>query len=230
MQARGWLAVFPQEDVRVAVTALCEVWRELAHLSPETFHADAKEPRLTELLCEYIRSVFKARTRLTGQWSYERRMGKVKQRKAGGVEIDERKRTDIEYFSDRYDPALELVFEFKKINGKAARRNTYIGPDGMLRFVTGSYSIKQPLAVMVGILTENESKCVKPLISLLKTTKSMATLQMKAAIGEPFRMPSEILPKIARFDTEHHRAAEIAAAHGTITIAHLFLGFPSGSA
>ncbi|MEH2565648.1 Fis family transcriptional regulator [Bradyrhizobium sp. AZCC 2289] len=229
-KAGDWLSVFPQEDARVAVDALRKVWAELTTLSPETFHADAKEPRLTELLCEHIRSVFKTRTRLTGQWSYERRIGKIKQRKSGGVEIADRRRTDIEYFSDRYDPALELVFEFKKINGKAARRNTYVGSDGMLRFVTGSYSIKQPLAVMVGIVTDKETACVQPLIDLLKTSESMAALQMKPAPSESLKIPSFVLPKIAQFDTEHQRAAELAAEHGTITIAHLFLGFPVATA
>ena len=229
-KAGGWLAVFPQEDVRVAVDALRKVWIELTTLSPETFHAGANEPRLTELLCEHIRSVFKTRTRLTGQWSYERRLGKIKKRKSGGVEIADRKRTDIEYFSDRYDPALELVFEFKKINGKNARRKTYVGSDGMLRFVTGSYSIKQPLAVMVGILTDRETACVQPLIDLLKTPESMAALRMKSAPDESLKIPSFVLPKIARFDTEHQRAANLAPEHGTITIAHLFLGFPAPTA
>lgn len=230
MQSGGWLAAFPQEDVRTVVGALREVWTELTTLSPETFHPNANEPRLTELLCEHIRAVFKTRTKLTGQWSYERRLGKIKPRKGGGVEISERKRTDIEYFSDRYDPSLELVFEFKKINGKAGRRNTYIGPDGMLRFVTGSYSIKQPLAIMVGVLTDPEAACVQPLIDLLKTSKSMSMLQMKTTSADPLKIPSIVLPTLAKFDTEHQRAAELATEHGTITIAHLFLGFPSAVA
>jgi hypothetical protein len=229
MSSGGWLAAFPQEDVRTAVSALREVWTELTTLSPETFHPKANEPRLTELLCEHIRAVFKTRTKLTGQWSYERRMGKIKPRNNGGVEISERRRTDIEYFSDRYDPCLELVFEFKKINGKAGRRNTYVGPDGMLRFVTGSYSIKQPLAIMVGILTDAEAACVLPLIDLLKTPKAMSTLQMKSEYADSLKVPSIVLPTIAQFDTEHQRSAELAAEHGTITIAHLFLGFPTAS-
>jgi hypothetical protein len=207
-------------------STLCQVWHELAALTPGTFYAGVQEPHLTELLCEQIRAVFKERTKLTGQWSYERKMGRIGQSARGAI-ISERRRTDIEYFSDRYDPALQLVFEFKKLSHTKSRRDLYTGEKGMLRFISGDYSAGQPVAVMVGILLNAEKDCVPPLIDLLQTSKAQTALQIAATTGGPVKTPSVIFPQTARFDTEHTREATLAPPHGTIVISHVFLGFPA---
>lgn len=218
-----WLAAFPKEDAGVVVNSLCAVWRELAELSSETFHPRAREPQLTELLCEQVRAVFKERTKLTGQWSYERRMARILPQESGGLIVSDRRRTDIEYFSDRYSPTLQLVFEFKKLNHTKARRDEYVGGDGMLRFVTGDYSVGQPVAMMVGILLEAEEFCVPPLITLLRTPAARTALQMRDFAEGPVRVPSGLFAAFARFDTQHKRVASLAPSHGTIVISHHLL-------
>jgi hypothetical protein len=225
MTHSDWLAVFPHDDARVVVSTLCNVWQELATLSAATFHRKKREPELTELLCEMIRSVFKERTKLTGQWSYERRMARIVKRKSMAIGVTDRKRTDIEYFSDRPTPPLELTFEFKKLSHTAGRRKVYVGEEGMLRFITGNYSIKQPVAVMVGILEGSIAACVPPLISLLQTDSTRKLLHMCASPQPCVVAPSAIFDPDAQFDTVHSRDAAMAPAHGTIVICHVFLGF-----
>jgi hypothetical protein len=225
MHAGGWLAAFPQEDARVVVGAVCTVWKELAAMSPNTFHPGVPEPKLTELLCEQIRAVFKARTKLTGQWSYERRRAHIVKQKSGSLAITKRSRTDIEYFSDRYGHPFELVFEFKKIDNTKKRRDLYIGEEGMLRFVTGKYSVKQPAAMMVGILLKAEEDCLPPLVKRLQASEVRAALKIKAPVNKAVEIPSKLFPIDARFDTEHHRDAGLAPPPGTLVISHIFLGF-----
>jgi hypothetical protein len=225
MHAGGWLAAFPQEDARAVVGTLCTVWKELAVLSPETFHPGVPEPKLTELLCEQIRAVFKARTKLTGQWSYERRAAIVVKQQSGSLAISNRSRTDIEYFSDRYGHPFELIFEFKKLNNSQKRRDLYIGEEGMFRFVTGKYSVKQSAATMVGILLKAEEDCLPPLVKLLQTPEVRSALKIKVPVDKAVEIPSQLFPANARFDTEHHREAGLAPPHGILIISHIFLGF-----
>jgi hypothetical protein len=224
-----WLAAFPHEDAQVVVSTLCSVWAELAALSSATFHAGRREPDLTELLCEQIRAVFKERTKLTGQWSYERRLARITKNGEGGSKVVDRKRTDIEYFSDRQTPSLELTFEFKKLSHTQARRNVYIGEDGMLRFITGNYSAKQPVAIMVGILSAARSACVPPLIQFLQTEKAREALRMCTLPEECVFQPSTAFALNAEFDTFHTRPASLAPPSGAITLCHIFLEFPDGS-
>jgi hypothetical protein len=225
MTASGWLAAFPHEDARTVVTALCRVWRELTNLSAHTFHNKRREPELTELLCEQIRAVFKERTKLTGQWSYERRKGKIVKTGKKSLAVANRKRTDIEYFSDRPTPPLELIFEFKKLDHTLARRKVYAGDEGMLRFVTGDYSVKQPVAVMVGILSGTEAACVPPLKTFLEKENMRKMLKMAPSPQPCITAPSEIFDPAAHFDTIHEREPELAPPHGSITLCHVFLGF-----
>jgi hypothetical protein len=225
MTGGGWLAAFPHEDARTVVAALCRVWRELTDLSAHTFHNKRREPELTELLCEQIRAVFKERTKLTGQWSYERRKAKIVKTGSKSLTIVDRKRTDIDYFSDRPTPPLELTFEFKKLDHTLARRKVYAGEDGMLRFVTGDYSVKQPVAVMVGILSNAHAACVPPLITFLQKDKIRTTLRMAASPQPCITAPSEVFDPVAHFDTIHTRDADLAPPHGSITLCHVFLGF-----
>lgn len=221
----SWLAAFPHEDAKIAVEALCIVWAELTQVSPQTFNASRKEPELTELLCVHLSAVFKQRTRLTGQWSYERRMAKTQILRNGGMKVVQRKRTDIEYFSDRSQNTLQLVFEFKKLDHTATKRKIYVGEDGMRRFVTGDYSAGQSSALMVGILSCAEAACVVGLVKLLEGKSTRTSLRMKDQPEPAVRQPSAVFPKLARFDTEHERDISLAPAHGIITISHLFLAF-----
>jgi hypothetical protein len=96
----------------------------------------------------------------------------------------------------------------------------------MLRFVTGNYSLREPVAVMAGILIGGESQCVPPLMKALQQPDVCGALSMRCtAHGDWLCIPSVIFPAVAVFDTEHTRSPEKAPAHGTIGISHMFLAF-----
>ncbi len=226
MQAKpfnDWQRAFGKSDAKKVVQVLCEAWRELARDSAQTFHGKEKEHTLTELLGEYIRTA-KAGVGLTGNWSYEDRLATIERSPTGGLKVVKRRRTDIQYFSDRQQPALRLMFEFKKIDHTKARRDAYAGAEGMERFVTGDYSVGQPVALMAGMLLKPTPDCVPALRTYLSSAAGQAALGMVAnPAGQLVRSPPSF--REAEFDTEHKRPAGKAPAHGSIVISHLFLSF-----
>ncbi len=226
MQAKthnDWQRAFGKSDAKKVVQVLCEAWRELVRDSAQTFHGKEKEHRLTELLGEYIRTA-KAGVGLTGYWSYEDRQGTIVRSPTGGFTVVKRRRTDIQYFSDRLQPALRLVFEFKKIDHTKTRRVAYTGAEGMERFVMGDYSVGEPVALMAGMLLKPTSECVPALTTYLSSAAAQAALGMVAnPAGQFVRSPASFSD--AEFDTEHKRPTGKAPAHGSIVICHLFLNF-----
>lgn len=221
--SNDWQRAFGKSDAKKVVHVVCEAWRELARDSVQTFHGKEKEHTLTELLGEYIRTV-KSGVGLTGNWSYEDRLGTLVHSPTGGLKVVKRRRTDIQYFSDRLQPALRLVFEFKKIDHTKTRRNAYTGAEGMERFVTGDYSLGQPVALMAGMLLKPTPECVPALKTYLSSAAARTALGMVAnPAGEFVRSPACF--RDAEFETEHKRPAGKAPAHGSIVICHLFLSF-----
>jgi hypothetical protein len=223
----SWRRAFREGQAPDVVRALCNGWADLAgSISSDTFHAGEHEHTLTEMLCEYLRDI-QYKTKLTGKWSYETRLGKLERVSQRGLRVKQRKRTDIQFYSDRSDPPLDLIFEFKKLGSRGAYRKTYCGVDGMLRFITGIYAEGQPAALMVGILMEHRDDCVAPLTRWLDGAEAKAALYMETVGGRQCITPSDLLAGLAVFDTEHLRPSASAAEHGTIVISHLFLGFPN---
>lgn len=219
-----WLDAFPKEEATTAVRLLCELWKELAATRAEGFTAWVSEPDLTFVLCEQLKDAAKPRARLRGRWGQESQSGVIDRRT---LRITHRFRTDIEYFTDRYDPALRLVFEFKKLNNTQTTRGKYCGDSGMSRFVTGNYSIGDPVALMVGILMHEKTPTIAGLQQTLQLPAIREPLAMvEAKKGEYFHEPSSLFPHHAHFDTDHARDPKKASAHQTIRIAHVFLGFP----
>lgn len=221
----SWQRAFRSGDAPTVVRALRAAWDYLVVNSPDTFGPGEAEPHLTEMLGEHLHDT-KADHKLTGQWSYERRQGKLRRTTAKGLRVVDRKRTDIQYFSNREDPVLDLVFEFKKLGHLKSHRDHYIGEDGMLRFVTGEYSLRQPLAVMVGILVTHADDSVPPLTQWLNSPDAKSLLHMQTVGGLQTLSPSSFFPIESLFDTEHLRSLDKAPAHGTIVISHVFLDFP----
>jgi hypothetical protein len=219
----GWQAAFLAGHAPSAVEALQRGWQDLlargTSLSPTM-----KEPALTELLCLYLQSQSE-RDKLTGLWGYENLQGDVTFGPKGEAKVTKRKRTDIRYFSNLESPALNLIFEFKKLSHGKSTRDKYAGEEGMLRFVTGEYSKRQPLALMVGILTMHPDDCIPPLTRFLNSADAKSLLLMETVAGKQTRAPSSFFAH-AHFDTEHVRPADRAPAHGTIVISHLFVDFP----
>lgn len=225
----SWQDTFRAGQGPDVVRVLCEQWRALAGtLSPDSFNAKEHEADLTELLCAHLRMVQRD-TRLIGKWSYEDRIGEVVRISPTRLKMSNRRRTDIQFYSDiqHPDPPLDLVFEFKKVGRAATRRKDYAGDDGMLRFITGIYAVHQPLAIMVGILLEHHDDCVPPLVRWLDGAEAKQLLFMET-VGRSHRyIPSRFFPNESPFDTEHLRPSDKAPPHGTIVISHLFLGFPN---
>lgn len=77
-------------------------------------------------------------------------------------------RTDLVYASDRLDPRLELVFEFKKLrSGSRHGRGDYC-TDGIRRFVDGTYSRGQQVAFMVALI-EHRAEAGEISVALRRT-------------------------------------------------------------
>jgi hypothetical protein len=107
-------------------------------------------------------------------------------RRSGSLEVMKQRRTYIQYFSDRLQPALRLVFEFKKINHtKDPSRRPY-----RLRrhaaVVTGDYSVGQPVAFIAGILLKSTPDCEPALRNYLLSAAAQTALGMVAKAAGQF--------------------------------------------
>jgi hypothetical protein len=217
-----WLSAFPLRPATDAVEALCESWAELASRFKPHFNRQSKEPQLTRVLKAHVESVTARRRGLLGMWTTEGVINTV-DFKTG--EITEERRTDIVYGWNHEHVGIQLVFEFKKLNGKGRARKRYLGKDGLLRFVTGNYGAQQPVAAMVGILTDAFDVCVPPLRNALLDAALGPPLCLRHETDSPpFQSPSQIFAA-ADFDTEHNRPSVLAPPHGWIRVSHFFLRF-----
>lgn len=220
----SWGNAFPSDESAIATKLLMQAWAQLANSPGTEFTAELSEPKLTDLLCEHLKSISEGTGRLTGRWGQENPFGKIDPVKGKRLTSY---RTDIEYFSNRSTPVLKLVYEFKKIDGANARSLTkYWGPDGMGRFIAGDYAIKQPVVFMAGIVVSPKEACVSQLRTVLESKRCDA-LGWRDASARTVS-PSRSFPKEAHFDTEHLRATEKLPSSGYVRICHLFVDFPDG--
>jgi hypothetical protein len=217
-----WFSAFPLRPATDAVEALCESWVELALRFRPHFNRQSKEPQLTRVLKAHVESVTGRRRGLLGMWTTE---GVINTVDFNTGEITEERRTDIVYGWNHEHAGIQLVFEFKKLNGKARARARYLGKDGLVRFVTGNYGAQQPVAAMVGILMDAFDICVPPLRNALSDAVLGPPLCLRHEAGSsPFHRPSELFAA-ADFDTDHDRPSIVAPAHGWIRVSHFFLPF-----
>jgi hypothetical protein len=215
------LALFPRTAATQAVDALCVSWNRLADRYKPEFNHKTYEHRLTRRLVFLLRS-WSDDFGLMGHWGSEQEVGDIN---PDTGELIDPKRTDIQYQWNDSKRKLELVFEFKKLNSKPNSRSKY-AKDGISRFVDGYYSKRQPVALMVGILTEPRGDCVPALVKSLTRPVMKAVLALRhTADAKAIYEPSSLFPDHAEFDTDHTRPPELGPTHGTIRIAHLFLEF-----
>lgn len=219
----GWQKAFLAGDSVTAFASLTAAWKQLVTESPGTFHVGRKEPELTEILCIYLQSI-REEAKLSGIWDFETPQGQLIKTEEG-YKVVKRKRTDIRYYSNQESPPLELIFEFKKLSHNKTERDSYTGESGMLRFITGEYSLGKPVAAMVGILIVHRDDCVPVLSKWLNSADAKAVLHMETIGGRQTRSPSALFAD-AQFDTEHLRPVKKGPEHGTIIISHLFVDFP----
>jgi hypothetical protein len=217
-----WFDAFPIRPATEAVDALCESWKELTRLPLPGFNPEMKEPVLTRALKAHVELVTGRNRGLLGMWAAESVINVLDPVTAV---IREERRNDIVYGWNNETTGLQLVFEFKKMTRSANDRKHYLGPKGLERFVTGIYSRHQPVAAMVGMLTDMAVDVVPPLKGALATASSVARLRLRrSSSNEAFEEPSTLFQQ-AEFDTVHHRHVSLAPSHGTIRIAHIFLTF-----
>lgn len=219
----AWMKAFPIEQANRAVEALLRGWREMASVERSHFSPKTKEPRLTRVVRSHVRRKVAPEMKLLGHWGTEAVENDVDPETG---EILEEGRTDVEYTWNNETIQLVLVFEFKKLTAVNTSRKRYL-EDGVMKFVTGVYSVGEPLAVMVGILMAPAEETISGL------RRSIDLAPIGAAVracsngdGRFVHVPSILFPSYAAFDTEHLRDPEKAPAHGTIRIAHAFVEFP----
>jgi hypothetical protein len=217
-----WLGAFPLRPATDAVDALCESWKVLAEKYRPHFNPRSAEPALTRVLKAHVENVTGRERGLLGMWSTE---GVINRVELETGKLLEERRTDIVYGWNDDNVGIQFVFEFKKLNRLARSRKQYLGERGLLRFVTGIYGGRQPVAAMVGILIDPIERCVPPLRDALSDATLGPPLRLRSgSVGQPYDRPSRLFPGTADFDTEHDRAPELAD-RGAIRVAHVFVGF-----
>jgi hypothetical protein len=125
-------------------------------------------------------------------------------------EMEDRIRTDIRYLFPIQDSdnSHEIIFEFKILKNTNDSRKAYYQKNGMHRFISGDYSKKWDFAYMVGILTNDGRTAVKELKKVLQRNDlANGTLHIRRSekTNLLIREPSEYMPDLAEFDTEHSR-------------------------
>ena len=143
------------------------------------------------------------------------------------LEIIESHRTDIQYSWNDEHKSYRLIFEFKRVDHQEAMRKLYCGDKGLLRFVTGKYSEKESVAIMVAILLRSRKEAWEPLRKPLMQAGTLSSAWMVACPKKGYlRTPSDLFPGDVEFDTEHLRSTDLAPAHHTIRVSHMCLEFP----
>lgn len=219
----GWLAAFPHVQAQSAVRAVHASWTELASRQRSHFGPAIIEPKLTRVIKQHAERVTARQLGLLGYWGAE---GVDNDVDFESGEITKETRTDILYAWNDDTRSLRLVFEFKRVSHQAESRKKYYGIGGMQRFVTGTYSRGQAVAIMAAILISEPAPTVASLRRSLQQPATAGLLRMVAAPdGQWLHAPSALFPAECAFDTEHLRPHDLGPAHRTIRVAHLFLEF-----
>jgi hypothetical protein len=218
-----WLAAFPHAEAQRAVSAVHASWTVLASLHRPHFNPAIPEPKLTRVLKQHAERVSARQLGLLGYWGAE---GVDNDVDFESGEITDETRTDILYAWNDEARTLRLVFEFKRVSHLAESRKKYYGKGGLMRFVTGTYSRGQAVAVMSAILISEPVETKAALRRSLQQSATAALLRMVAKSDKAWlHEPSLLFPAECAFDTEHLRPGELGPTHRTIRVAHLFLQF-----
>ncbi len=213
--SEGWSEAFPGEAKQDVVAFVRNTWNDLVARKTPKFDPSSKEPHLTEFLC----MVLKTKQDLfgfTGLFTAEERDSDPNLITG---ELENRRRTDIKYFSDRTNVYLTMEFKKLEVAPKSSRR--YCGEEGMDRFIVGKYSKDDPVAVMVGIIGKQPKDCIHRLKQIIKGDDVRDALCMlPSATGDVIDEPSQTMSQIAQFDTKHSRTK---CGAGELTLCHLFL-------
>ena len=224
MSARNlWINAFPVAKAEDAVRAVKEAWSYLTLIYRPYFNPKIKEPDITLILVSLLRDVVSEQLGLRGQWGAENVSARID---VNSGKILEKRRADINYLWNNDCLSINIIIEFKKFRSTKTSIDNYCGEEGMLRFISGYYSKKQPIALMAGIIMDDYTGCMSKLLKKIQEPETMLLLQLvQTDENEAYYFPSRLFPAHAEFDTEHLRPEEMAPAHGTINLSHFFLSF-----
>jgi hypothetical protein len=220
----AWKKTFPDTDVATAIDFMHETWAYLVERFPDAIHpTKCSEPTITMNLGEHLD--IRSRTGgILGIFGYEVPRAGIDP--ATGERI-KKYRTDILYQDGRVRfPSgrhLRLIFEFKKLKNNGDSRSTYVGPQGMQRFISGNYrDDAEHLAFMVGLVHQNALATIEAIETRLKRADTRSLLHIKpSGDGSYVRKPSAHFGKSVNFDTVHSRTSQ--GEYGDLTLCHFFL-------
>jgi len=121
-------------------------------------------------------------------------------------------RTDIEW---RLFGVPAFVFEFKLLDGKGARRQSYLS-EGVMRFIRGRYSSGGSIGAMFALLR-------KAAVEDPGLLRAEITNNASAFSCSELNEASAIVPTLAAFDSTHSRNAPHVSP---FRLAHLFVPLP----
>jgi hypothetical protein len=204
--------LFGELPISALLAYVHESWLAYANLYKEADPPlqNRTEPQLTQALAAYLRERQEAGEQpIAGDFYGE--LSEFVLDQATGLPICIA-RTDIEW---RLFGLSGFIIEFKILNGKLERRDKYL-LDGVMRFVVGRYSGSTNAGAMFALLRKSASG--DPHLLLLELEKNTPSLQCTGV-----KKVSELLPKIAAFDSAHQRNSP----HVTpFELAHLFVPLP----
>lgn len=170
-----------QETIGQVLQYVLDHWGQLQKNPPADMKFSNSEPKITYFFGISLRKNAMSHG-ITGQFSPEVPVADINIRQ----ELDSRGRTDISYFSDRSDPPLDFVLEFKKMKvkpGGDASRLAYC-KSGVLRFVNAIYARETDFGFMVGLVDTGSNRPVV-LNALKRAIQNPDMVQLLRTIRHP---------------------------------------------
>lgn len=210
----------PPQTLSNVIAYLSNSFAELRRVFPAQHTFGEAEPTLTLSLSQHADlQDRKEAAGISGSFVAE---GYAPIREASGV-IRKNGRTDILFtLGDRGAP--QVIFEFKKLDGKNTHRALYFS-EGVARFASGKYAPTRRQGVMVGLSRVAATRESIALVAALANPRlALAHNCLPDVKGNVVHAPSVLAPGVADFDTVHDRSQN--AVPDPITVAHVVLDCP----
>ncbi|MBI1422435.1 MAG: hypothetical protein GC149_03140 [Gammaproteobacteria bacterium] len=217
-----WQAAFGRKEaIEKIVSYVCSHWARLQKYPTGDIVFSQSEPKITKYFCQSLRAHALSHG-ITGIFIPEHPVAKLDEL---NKTLGNRGRTDITYFSDRQSPALEIVFEFKKLKlssrGKISR-SQYCDA-GMIRFVNGIYTPNDEIGFMVG-LVENETDSASISASLQRMLQHPDTRSLLRMVSDnKGKVVTSPALRFMRCHFETHHARDHVEECPDILLGHLIL-------
>lgn len=147
-----WQAAFGRQNtIDEVLSYLVQHWHERQKHPPKDMLFSSSEPKITKFFCVSLRKNAE-RHGISGNFTPEAPLADIDEET---LELHAQGRADIEYFSDATSPAINLIFEFKKMKstkvGAQRARMDYF-KSGVTRFVNAKYARDSDLGFMIGLV------------------------------------------------------------------------------